>query len=534
MVLKCQFLSLNFFCEKYWKALLVKEIFVVGQVSYFKNHFFILFLTFGINSFSFGQEDIKNLALSFERLHRLKHASIVFASQNLNSPISSFGHTLLIFHNELTPEPDSLVFEYLGTGQVKFFAMKALLSSVEGSFKLRLWSGKFWEYEREDRDIWVIPLELKINERKKLNKRIKELLKEKPPYNFFFKNCSWYIFEILKASMKSMECSPKFYVLPIDTLRALNKCERLGGPIYLPSGATRSTQSFKKLNAQEREIFLAIKSSKQYNTLYEKTNHSIKEAMTEWIDYTIPRSDDVDTRNRLFNLKKYYHFPGKYYKKLQGIHTSKNGRITLLKEKNSATLTFSPAQMRFLGIVDDAFWADRFEVMTTSLKFKSQKLFISNWGLVDISTNTSANIAKFPFAKKFYLGYKRYSPDSTNHIERFSSLAGGGVSYNVVENWKLAATIFMETGIMKREKKNFFVRPGFSGGTFIRFLDWMRFKIELSQTLKSLSLINQEASLQFVFYEHKSLVMSLDYLTFSTVDNSQKYNSGGVSLSYLF
>ena len=83
--------------------------------------------------FVFGQEgeDTDQQVLA-DKLGQFKHVSMLFASQNLISPISSFGHTLLIFHNEVTPEPDSIAFEYLGDTEVSYYAIRGLLWTIPG------------------------------------------------------------------------------------------------------------------------------------------------------------------------------------------------------------------------------------------------------------------------------------------------------------------------------------------------------------------------------------------------------------------
>jgi len=140
-----------------------------------------------------------NSLMDMRDLNKLKYVSLVFASQNFRSPISSFGHTLLVFHNHVTPEPDSPTFEYLGTTSVSFFAIRALFWSIPGYYRLIPWNQKYWEYERENRDIWLVPLKITSTERAELNRLVKESLPvTTDSYNFLFTNCSWYIFKIIQ------------------------------------------------------------------------------------------------------------------------------------------------------------------------------------------------------------------------------------------------------------------------------------------------------------------------------------------------
>ena len=188
-------------------------------------------------------------------LNKLKYVSLVFASQNFRSPISSFGHTLLVFHNHVTPEPDSPTFEYLGSTTVPFYAIRALFWSIPGYYRLIPWNQKYWEYERENRDIWLVPLKITATERSELNRLVKESLPvATDPYNFLFTNCSWYIFKIIQKALKNFNCSVKLYVLPIETLQALQNCGKTAQPVYIPSHSTRVAQAVKVLSSRGKKM----------------------------------------------------------------------------------------------------------------------------------------------------------------------------------------------------------------------------------------------------------------------------------------
>lgn len=185
-----------------------------------------------------------------EKMDKIKNAqyvSLVFAGQNLQTPISSFGHTLLLFHKNPIPEPDSIALEFLGNIDTPFFAIKSILWSIQGAFRILYWNEKFWEYEKENRDIWITPLKITNKEKKKMSKIIKDEFSLKKPYNFLFTNCSWHIYKLIRKSLTNFSCSVKFYVYPIDTIQSLNHCNRLGNTIYIPSHATKALYAEKNL-----------------------------------------------------------------------------------------------------------------------------------------------------------------------------------------------------------------------------------------------------------------------------------------------
>ena len=357
-----------------------------------------------------------NSPINMRDLDQFRYVSLVFASQNFRSPISSFGHTLLVFHNHSTPEPDSPTFEYLGTTSVSFFTIRALFWTIPGYYRLIPWNQKYWEYEREDRDIWIIPLKITAMERTKLNQLVKKSLSvTTDPYNFLFTNCSWYIFKILQESLKNVNCFVKFYVFPIETLQALQSCKKTSQPIYMPSQATRVAQAVKTLNLKEKKIIKNLNpwnfpdpqsfdnfgkdtTRNQHSNKKNKVNttrsiDAMKTALTEWIDYTIPRTDEPEKRNELFKIKKYYHYPLKSKQKdMQEIQVKRNGRFTLGlmfgKELRLANLTISPGQLSFLNTTkNDRFWADKLELFTTSLAFNERSFFLSSLSIIDMNTS---------------------------------------------------------------------------------------------------------------------------------------------------
>ena len=490
----------------------------------------------GMSYFAFGWEILKNQEDFANKLGQFQHVSMLFASQNLTSPISSFGHTLLIFHNEITPEPDSIVFEYLGDTEVSYYAIKGLFATIPGGFHLLPWSQKRWIYEREDRDIWAIRLKLQEHERQKLEFNIKASLSQMKPYNFFFNNCSWYIFEIVKESMDDMKCSVKPYVIPIETLNALYRCDKIGESVYIPAHATRLREAFKKLSRKEKSILKKMNLEKDID--YENVSSDFKTAVTEWIDYKIPRTDGDNHRNKLFKLKKTYHHPIQLEnKKLEELNRPRSGRVTLsyLTQWKSTTLTASLAQVRFLNALDDPFWADRFEFMTFGFTFIPNRFFLSKFNIIDINTSTSGHVLKFPFVRDIYLGYQRYAIDSEQYWSESLARIGTGLAHNLHDHWKLSILFFLESGMSANRQRNYFLaRFGLGAVMSVRLLSWLRAKIEVRQMAGYNSLIGQIGKGQLVFLDKRPFVGALEYLFFSTVKDRKFHHSLGFSLSYLF
>ena len=526
----------------------MKEIFAVKQAKLF-NKFKILIISVGIvaHSMSWTWEILKKPQP--EQLGLFKNVSIVFASRSLNSPVSSFGHILLVFHNESRPEPSALSFEYAGNLRSSFFILRSVLWHAPGFFKLMPWNQKYWEYEREDRDIWFFPLKLTHEERKLLNQNIKKALTEFPPYSFWFKNCASYIFDILKKTMKNFHCSIFFYVLPIDVLRALKRCDKLGKGIFVQAKADVLRESANHLSSKEKSILQKLH---PWDPVFMQKNHSLKlqKVFSRWIDYKIPRADSQDVREQLFQLKKNYHHTisiPTYSAELSGLQFARNGRLTLSRMQDYWSFSVSPAEMRFISALNDSFLADHLEVMTLSIALKSKKVFLSELKLFDMQANSSSRILKPPFVRDIYLGYKKYLLHQDQSLELYSARAGHGYSYNLTDKVKLSALLFLEFGITEDvvsitsknrlsfvDNKHLFFGVGGAGRIVVYMLQSMRMKAEYRYTIGKNSKISSQGNMQFVFYDRSPFVGSIEYLFFHTVHDKHFYNSLGLSLSWLF
>ena len=526
----------------------MNKTFVVRQAYFFcKKHICILGIVHSLSSTAYGSSQDRDDFL--KQIDQMNYVSLIFVGQDLSSPVSSFGHILLAFHREVLIEPEALTVEYHGDFQAPFFLIRSLFWSVPGVFRMRSWNKRFWEYEKEDRDIWVIPLRLEYKEKQQLITEIKTSLDQVRPYNFFLHNCASYLLKILRKSVNAT-CPGKLYTSPMGVLQSLYKCQRIDGTIYMPSGMTRLTESVENLNAQDKILFkqlISQKKSTHYNylkSLSQEASISLKTSITEWIDYKIPRTNQTQDKAQLIQLREHYHHPlPSQHKDLTEIYSPRSSRLTLQYWQRYRTLllTFSPAQMRFLSALNNSLWADQFEVLTFGLgfNFSSKKLFLSHIKLLDISTNTTAHIMKIPFAKDVYLGYQKYSigtKGSVNFWEHLQARLGGGLAYALTDYWKFVFLAFGQTGVVgDKERKYFSIGGGITGRMFLRFSSWMRLKTQFHQVLIDYNtLIPQIGQAQLVFYDYKSFVASLDYEIFHVKKEDQWHHSLGASLSYLF
>ncbi len=512
------------------------------------------FLSTALNSSFDPNRPEYNSLLSKKDLSQFKKVSLVFGSQNLRSPISSFGHTLLVFHDAPIPAPDSPTFEYLGSTSVPFSVLRSLFWTIPGAYRIVSWNQKYWEYERENRDIWIIPLKITKPERTTLNRLIQESLSSQEDYyNFLFTNCSWYIFKILQKSLNNMGCSVKFYVYPIETIQALKACDKIGEPVYRPAGATRLVQAFQDLTSKEKNLMKNISPWNFPNLRSLKKSSStplslspLKTAVTEWIDYTLPRTDDKETRNELFKLKKQYHSPLVIsQKKMTELQSKRSGSLTLAWQKGVESEIFSlrltPGYWNFLNSTNNPFWADHIELLSTEISFDTHSAFLSFFSILDMNTSHPGNLIESSFVRDIYLGWRRHIVSSKQYWEEGLIRLGMGWSDDLGEGLRFSLLPFLELGVNGSwiaeglNSISFLARLGLTARMFIRFSSAMRFKAEFHQPLLTYrALINQKGAVNMVVFDYYSFVFSLQYQSFSIKGQKGFNHFFGMSLSRLF
>lgn len=259
-----------------------------------------LFLIF--SSTAFAKFDWLKLP-EIDQLYSKKRLSIVFASQNLKSPVSMFGHTFLVAHNEMPPEPDAVTIEFLGKTSGSFGQyFNALISHIDGEFRLGKFIIKNREYDFEDRNLWVYELNIPENEKMQVFSLISSVIKNQDfPYTFLNKNCSFYIFNsvIKNSSFKQRS----IYTLPKYTIRELKKLGYINKPpVVIETDQSKLINFLKSRDTYERTKINQIIEGYYYSLTDETwgTRRGLDLALT----YKIPREPRSEKRTQYFNIKK--------------------------------------------------------------------------------------------------------------------------------------------------------------------------------------------------------------------------------------
>ncbi|TXH05652.1 MAG: DUF4105 domain-containing protein [Nevskiaceae bacterium] len=199
-----------------------------------------------------------------------RHLAVVFASNDLNSPSSMFGHTLLRVDAPGQGRDERLLayaLNYAATdiddnGAV--YAWRGITGSYTGYFSIYPYYEKVKEYARfEHRDLWEYPLELSPQDTQRLLWHVWELRGVGSNYYFFSQNCSFQLLSLIEAARPDLDLTHRFlyrgvpYAIPIDTIRQLRDAGVLGAPDYRPANAKRLQHELAQLGEAQRIWVLA-------------------------------------------------------------------------------------------------------------------------------------------------------------------------------------------------------------------------------------------------------------------------------------
>ena len=203
-------------------------------------------------------------------------SSIVFASHYLNSPASSFGHTLLKIDGRRFKGYDLLSYavDYAAAIDDNVdpirYAIHGLSGGFEGRFSVLPYHLKVKSYnDIENRDLWEYQLNLKKEEIDRMLLHIYELEQTYFDYYFVKENCGYHILSLLEIARPKLDLrsSYQWVTFPLETIKQLFVNNVISKTVYRPSNKVDIEQRIRKLNPQEKKIFYSL--AKKRKTLSE-------------------------------------------------------------------------------------------------------------------------------------------------------------------------------------------------------------------------------------------------------------------------
>ncbi|MCF7870362.1 MAG: DUF4105 domain-containing protein, partial [Candidatus Omnitrophica bacterium] len=218
------------------------------------------------------------------RLNQIEEISVIYVSAYLGNPASSFGHALLNLKIKDSDELFGLfdtTIAYGATVPINENMVMYVLNGLFGGYTAT-YSDKFYYFHdqvisnRESRDMWEYTLQLTAFEKKILVYHLAELLTRRFKYYFLSANCAQGIAALLDIFIKEDVYNFNYPIYvpeelfhrlqQIDAKRRENKEKKLIKNIrYIPSARRYLFYETKRLNSEERRVYLNITNSHNEN-----------------------------------------------------------------------------------------------------------------------------------------------------------------------------------------------------------------------------------------------------------------------------
>ena len=226
---------------------------------------------------------------------------LVFASAQLNSPSSMYGHTFFRFDPD-NVEQGSTYLSYalnfgasVTEGDAGFlYAAKGLTGGYPGHFSANPYFEKIKEYNRlENRDLWEYELNLTQAEIDTMLAHVWELQGINFEYYFFDENCSFRLLELLDVARPGLYLAKNFPVtaMPLDTVRVVQEADLITATNYRPSILTELKAQLAMLTTEENELALALSQeievldSQKFNSLTNEQQQRIVDSAYRYLRY---------------------------------------------------------------------------------------------------------------------------------------------------------------------------------------------------------------------------------------------------------
>ncbi|MCW7752623.1 DUF4105 domain-containing protein [Desulfobotulus sp. H1] len=196
-------------------------------------------------------------------------ARLVFPTYFMNSPASMFGHTLMTLRLDNTSRVLDKAVNYSAfTDETNglLFAFRGIFGLYPGYFNVLPYYKKIQEYgEINQRDIWEYRLDLEPHELDAMVRHIREMEGIYSNYYFFDENCSFTLLYLVEASRSGLRLTESFplWVIPVDTVRTLEKAELIAEAEYRPSRATIIRHRLAHLDRKDQDLAYDILEGKE-------------------------------------------------------------------------------------------------------------------------------------------------------------------------------------------------------------------------------------------------------------------------------
>ncbi|MCE9615616.1 MAG: DUF4105 domain-containing protein [Lentisphaerae bacterium] len=190
--------------------------------------------------------------------------TLVFPAAYMNGPASMFGHTLLVFDSEGKNRLLSRAVSYAAKTDQSIgplFAFAGIAGLYPGYYAIQPYYDKVEQYgDIGHRDVWEYELTFTPAEVDRMVRHAWELQNIWSRYYFFDENCAYNLYYFLDVARPELRLSAQtdWFVIPIDTVKAVQRAGLVRHVYYRPSAVSRIRHLASSMEKRDRLLARGI------------------------------------------------------------------------------------------------------------------------------------------------------------------------------------------------------------------------------------------------------------------------------------
>ncbi|PKH87440.1 Lnb N-terminal periplasmic domain-containing protein [Colwellia sp. Bg11-28] len=401
---------------------------------------------------------------------------LVFASAQLNSPSSMYGHTFLRFDPDNVEQNSTYLSYALNFGATVpegeggfLYAARGLTGGYPGYFAANPYFEKIKEYSRlENRDLWEYKLNLTQEEINTMLAHIWELQGISFEYYFFDENCSFRLLELLDVARPGLNLAKNFPVtaMPLDTVRVVQEANLITETNYRPSILTELKAQLAMLNTEENELALALSqeievlNSEEFIKLNKKQQQRIVDSAYRYLRYqnTFNGRPKETTRRSFLLLRRLNENRTKLNIPIEQPHRPDLGHKTAMfgfslgqnLDKSFAEIKYRGSYHDLLDPISGYYTGMSLNMVNAMVRvYEGGDVKLEKAELLDIISLSARNDYFSPWSWKANISVEQqWTKDKEVLVTQGSG--GGGVSYQPLEN---SYVFLLATGRLEFNRK---------------------------------------------------------------------------------
>jgi hypothetical protein len=473
---------------------------------------------YNVPNFNLSQCDNLN---KFIKSFHSDNLSLVFTSEYVNSPVSAFGHTMLLFsdNNKSLNIGDAVHFAAKTNKQDGFlnYGYKGFSGKYKGYFIREPFYKKIYAYNTlEQRYMYMYTLDFTKEQIKFLIYHLFELRKATFKYYFLDGNCATQTTDLLNV-ISGYKRDNKIYYLPIDTLKQYKK-NIISTNRFIPL-VNKIDLLLQKMTKDDKKLFYqVIKTNQDIDDSY---SDIVKEALVDYTTFSFRRF------HRWY--KNYDNIMGQSYIK----RSTKDKSLDPLDKTQASNIglgIFHKNNTKFLYFHYRPLFIDMFDIQINNMQqstvdtfmfdliLDTNKIKLQKFDLINIKSFTTQSKFYKPVSWSIYSGLNRYNQDNTLTI---NNELGIGTTKALFDRVNLSTLLYLGFN-----NSDIYIKPNLTMNNNIS----NNFKVGISLQYKQYDNNHYYNNMAFITYKPNDFIYQLKFEN----DNSQNKNKFLFSIKYNF